>query len=128
MAMSFLNWLRIYSSRPLTPCQVQFQFPQQYSQSKYRAMFGCHVNFDQSENLLVFPFETMREGRMNYSKYINALLINQATEIDQAQTNNESFIDKAIQAIKICTHQRSSSSGDIAKQLNVSQRTYHRKL
>ncbi|MBQ4827995.1 AraC family transcriptional regulator ligand-binding domain-containing protein [Alteromonas sp. MMG017] len=128
IALSFLNWLRIYSNKPLRPCHVQFQFPQQYCQSKYKASFGCFVEFDQSENLLVFPSTVMREERMNYSKYINTLLLKQATEIDQTQVKNESFIDRAVQAIKVCTHQRNSSSRDIANQLNVSQRTYHRKL
>lgn len=125
---SVLNWMRTYAGKPIKPCRVQFQFQRQYSQHLYTSAFDCHVDFEQKENMLVFPLAVQGVQRTNYSQYIRDLLLSQAQQIDSFLTKNESFLDKAEKVIKVSIHQRRTSSTDIARKLNLSQRTYHRKL
>ena len=111
----------------LKPVAVNFNHAVEFDVSVYEALFGCTVCFEQPLVSIEFPLSAMSVAINSCNSYLLSLLENQAAALVDEHSGDD-FVDNLRQVLMEGIAQGKPTLNFVAKRLNVSTRTLHRRL
>lgn len=128
MSAAFVNWTRVLLEQHISPVRLSYQFAKPAHSDAYSALFSCPVSFDQPENIIVLSTNLFKLQKNNYSEYLRKVVTNQADQLLEELNVGDNFIDQVSGILSNRLYNGNFSAEDIAASLNMSKRTYFRKL
>ena len=111
----------------MKPLAVNFNHAVDFDAAVYEDLFGCQVRFEQPLVSIEFPLAAMGIAINSRNAHLLSLLENQAAALVDEHSNDD-FVDNLRQVLVEGIAQGKPSLGFVAKRLNVSTRTLHRRL
>jgi AraC-like DNA-binding protein len=125
---AFTNWVNVYLNQKIHYRKVAFQYTKPHNTNLYRETLGCKANYEQPDNVLAFPARLLEFKNPDYNEYLHNVIVEHANTILENMNSNVDFIDKVKKIISKGLNQGRFSAESVADSLNISKRTYQRKL
>lgn len=125
---SAVSLARQVSPMPVTPLEVRLSHPAPRSTAAHEAWFGCPVRFGSDLDALLFSPETLERstivGDVGISRYLASHLDAELADVVEEVT----LVDQARDAIAQALNEGAPRMADIARNLGLSARSFHRRL
>lgn len=119
---------RQVSSVPFSPIEVFVQHPEPKSKEFHEAWFGCPVTFDADLDALLISKEAMERPNILGDEGISRYLISHLDAELNDLAPTPPIVGQAKDAIAQALSEGAPRMGDIAKDLGLSARSFHRRL
>jgi len=124
----FLNWVRVFTKQEINPVGLYFQYGEPNQLVEYERHFQCPLVFDQPGNRLVFDACLLKEENPAHNDYLYNILRARAESVMVNLGSHRSFIDGLRNLIAGRLNQGCFSAEDVSSALNMSKRTFYRRL
>jgi len=124
----FLNWVRTFVNSKIYPTRLSFQYSSPESIDLYTKHFRCPMVFDEAVNSITFDIKLLASQNNQFNEYLYSILQSRAEDILSKLGCYPSFV-KDVQSMiagRLCNG--NFLVEDIAASLNMSKRTFHRRL
>lgn len=128
MSAAFVNWVRVFLGQRVSPVSLSYQFSEPPSLDAYAMLFDCPVYFEQPANKIVLSNRLLSLQKSEYSTYLYKLVSDHADNLLKKKSSTFSFLDHVRSIINNRLYNGNFTAEDIALSLNLSKRTYQRRL
>lgn len=124
----FLSWVNHFVGEPIYPIKICCQFSPPKHVERYRSIFNCPIHFNHSANLIVFNKALYQVKNSQYNDYLYSILQARADKVLQELDTTIDFVNGVRSLIAGRLSSGNFSAEDIAASVNMSKRTFYRKL
>jgi len=124
----FLNWVRAFVGQNIYPFSLSFEYPEPSYVEVYNKYFNCPLSFNQPNNMIYFPACLLATENSEYNDYLYSVLKMRAENVLQKLDTTIDFVSGVRATIAGRLSQGSFMVDDMAASVNMSRRTFHRKL
>jgi AraC-like DNA-binding protein len=129
LTCAFLRLCRKLVGRNLTPRAVKFVHHRSGDLSPIRRMFGCDVKFDAEADEIMFDEQVAELPVLSDDPYLNELIVKMCDEAIAGRTTNAGPFRIVVEnTIAPLLPHAEASTKTVAKLLNLSERTFSRRL
>jgi AraC-like DNA-binding protein len=123
-----LTWARALTGVELFPDEAGFRHGMAGPRAHYHALFGSGLRFAQAHDYLIMRDAHLRLPLRSANRYLKHLLSTRVETLLRGMAANEQVSRQVQCLIEAVLAQGAPSVGSIAKQLNMSRQTLHRRL
>ncbi|TDF39298.1 AraC family transcriptional regulator [Alteromonadaceae bacterium M269] len=128
MIGAFVHWVNAFSKQKIQYEKVTYQYSRPSNVEPYRKSYGCRLEYEHTDNLIVFPVSCLEIENPDYNEYLHSILLEHADTMLQQVSVNIDFIERVKNTILKDLSRGTYSAECVASSLNMSKRTYQRKL
>lgn len=118
----------ITGQQDICPLSIDFAHPVNYDHSAYETLMGCPINFDCERVAIEIPMAALALPINSHDPHLLSLVERQAQAFMGQTQQTDPFLELVQQTLVEQLSQGALSLSLVAKQLNVSTRTLHRRM
>ncbi|MEL6640735.1 MAG: AraC family transcriptional regulator ligand-binding domain-containing protein [Pseudomonadota bacterium] len=123
-----LHLLRQIAAAPIDPVAVLFQHQPPKDAEVFASFYGCTPTFGAEKNGIVFARKTMDCPNLIGDAALSAFLVQHLDAESAARRLEETFADLVLSRIRTSLSDGAPVAADMASDLGMSERTFHRRL